>query len=153
MNLTQHRLFIKAKSKGGRPIKLTPEVQQTIVSYIRSGNYVETSAAAAGITKETFYSWLRSGANAKSGIFKEFSDAVKRAMAEAESRDLAEKHAYSFQDKPISIVLTFDRHPHLVVANMEPLPDGYAKAAQAVAEKRVALAGHRLANQLKAILP
>jgi hypothetical protein len=71
----------------------------------------------------------------------------------AESRDLAEKHTYSFQDRPIAAVLTFDRHPHLVVANMEPLPDGYPKAAQAVAEKRVALAGYRLANQLKSVLP
>jgi hypothetical protein len=36
---------------------------------------------------------------------------------------------------------------------MTPLPAGYAKRARGVAEKRVVLAGHRLADRLKEILP
>lgn len=75
--------------KGGRPLKLTPEVQKTIVDAVRSGNYMETAASLAGIDRETLLSWLKQGARAKSGRFKEFSNTVKRAVAEAEARDLA----------------------------------------------------------------
>jgi hypothetical protein len=80
--------------------------------------------------------------------------AVKNVKSWAdESHDLAEKEVYSFKGNPIPGVLTFDRNPHLVVAEMAPLPDGYETRARGVAEKRVTLAGYRLANQLKAILP
>jgi hypothetical protein len=71
----------------------------------------------------------------------------------SESRDLAEKEAYSFGGAPLKVAFNFDRHHHLSAAEMTPLPDGYAKRARGVAEKRVALAGHRLADRLKEILP
>lgn len=76
------------KHPGGRPEKISPELVTEISNYVRMGNYVETAAAVAGITKDTLYRWLRKGANAKSGIYKQFSDAVKRAQAEAEARDV-----------------------------------------------------------------
>lgn len=72
----------------GRPTKLTPELSREICDYVRMGNYVETAAAIAGISKDSIYRWLKKGANAKSGIFREFSDAVKKAQAEAEARDV-----------------------------------------------------------------
>jgi hypothetical protein len=53
------------------------------------GNYMETAAAFAGVHKSTLYEWLKKGAKSKSGIYKEFSDAVKKALAEAEVRDVA----------------------------------------------------------------
>jgi hypothetical protein len=70
-----------------------------------------------------------------------------------ESRDLADKEVYSFEGQPIKLVFSFDRHHHLNVADMDPLPEGYAKRARGVAEKRVALAGRRLAARLKEVLP
>src|SRR5215469_8404400 len=85
--VTQDKAFTKLK-KVGRPTKLTPEVQATIIAYIRQGNYVETSAAAAGVHKDTFYRWLKAGGRAKSGIYKQFSDAVNRAVAKAVHNDL-----------------------------------------------------------------
>ncbi|RKH77001.1 hypothetical protein D7X99_33115 [Corallococcus sp. AB032C] len=72
----------------GRPTKLTPELQKKIIDAIRAGNYMETAAAYAGISKDTFFRWLRKGARAKSGIYKDFHDAVEKALAESEVRDV-----------------------------------------------------------------
>ena len=72
-----------------RPEKLTPEVQQKIVDAIRLGNYIETAAAYAGISKSTLYDWLKKGGRARSGKYREFSDAVEKALAESEMRDVA----------------------------------------------------------------
>ncbi|TCW39174.1 hypothetical protein EDC32_102420 [Laceyella sacchari] len=77
------------RSKAGRPTKLTPALQEKIVMMIRGGNYIETAAAYAGISKQTLYNWLRRGARQKSGQYREFALAVEQALAEAEMRDLA----------------------------------------------------------------
>jgi len=53
-----------------RPEKLTPEVQQKIVDAIRLGNYIETAAAYAGISKSTLYDWLKKGGRARSGKYR-----------------------------------------------------------------------------------
>ncbi|WP_080840023.1 hypothetical protein [Cohnella massiliensis] len=84
-----------------RPIKLTPEVQQKIVEAIKMGNYIETAAAYAGISKNTLYDWMKRGAREKDRIagtnrkpkateapFVAFSDAIEKAMADAEVRDV-----------------------------------------------------------------
>lgn len=71
-----------------RPTKLTPQLQAKICDAIRVGCYIETAAAYCGISKDTFYNWLRKGARANSGIYKDFSDAVEKAIAEAEFRDV-----------------------------------------------------------------
>ena len=77
------------KKKGrGRPEKISREIIDKIKTAILAGAYVETAAAFAGISKETFYQWLKKGAGAKSGIYVDFSDAIKKAMAEAELRDV-----------------------------------------------------------------
>lgn len=78
-----------AQKKPGRPEKLTPELQQKIVDAIRMGAYIETASAYAGINKSTLYDWMKRGARAKSGKYKEFSDAIEKALAESEMRDLA----------------------------------------------------------------
>jgi hypothetical protein len=68
--------------------KLTPELQEKILLHLRVGAYVETAAACAGIHKDTFYEWMKKGAR---GIapYAAFADAVHKAIAESESRDLA----------------------------------------------------------------
>ncbi|SIS88550.1 hypothetical protein [Alicyclobacillus vulcanalis] len=78
----------RKKHPGGRPTKLTPELQKKICDAIRAGAYIETAAAYAGVNKTTLYDWLRRGARSKSGIYREFSDAIEKALAEAEMRDL-----------------------------------------------------------------
>ena len=76
------------KKTGGRPPKFNQETLDTIVRAIRGGNYVETAAAMAGVSKSTLYDWLKQGARAKTGKLKEFSDAVNQAQGEAEARDV-----------------------------------------------------------------
>lgn len=77
------------KGVGGRPSKLTPEVQEKIVSAIRAGNYAQIAAAYAGIGETTYYRWMQQGREATSGKYREFRQAVKTAESEAEVRAVA----------------------------------------------------------------
>jgi transposase len=86
-----------------RPTKLTKELHEKLLSAIRAGNYMETAAAYAGISKDTLYNWMRRGARESERLaqnprakpkkseqeFLEFSDAVEKALAQAEVRDIA----------------------------------------------------------------
>ena len=67
---------------------IKPQIREDIMKAVRLGNYLETAAAYAGINKDTLFAWLRQGARDESGPFKEFSDSVSKAMAEAEMTDL-----------------------------------------------------------------
>lgn len=78
----------KVRGAGGRPLKLTKELQDKVCSFLRHGSYVETASAAVGIDKVTFYDWLKKGAQQNHGIYREFSNAVAIAVAEAEMADL-----------------------------------------------------------------
>lgn len=73
----------------GRPSKLTPELQERIVQAIRAGNYVATAVAYAGISQSTFYRWMERGKRQRGGRFREFWEAIARAEAEAEVRNVA----------------------------------------------------------------
>jgi hypothetical protein len=73
---------------GGRPTKLTAEIQATICEVIQSGCYLETAAAFVGLDRGTIYRWLKKGARSRRGPYRAFADAVRRAMAQAEIRDL-----------------------------------------------------------------
>ena len=68
--------------------KLTPELQDKILLHLRLGAYVETAAACAGIHKDTFFDWMKRGARGQKP-YAAFAEAVRKAMAESESRDLA----------------------------------------------------------------
>jgi transposase len=86
----------------GRPLLLTDKVQRQIIKAISQGAYIETAAAVAGIRKSTLYDWLRRGARERRRLaanrraraktkemrFVRFSDAVEKALAEAELADL-----------------------------------------------------------------
>ena len=78
------------KNKGGRPSKLTPELQEEIVNYIKMGNFIETTCVTAGINKSTFYDWMKRGNESKRHtIYKKFYEAVRQAQAWSEARDVA----------------------------------------------------------------
>ena len=92
----------RSRSKGGRPILLTDKVEKQILKAIRQGAYIETAAATAGIRKSTLYDWLRRGARERRRLaasprariktkeirFVRFSDAIEKALADAELADL-----------------------------------------------------------------
>lgn len=85
---------VKRKAKDGtdrgRPalMDLKPNICDDIIKAVRMGNYLETAAAYAGITKETLFAWLRRGAKEDKGPFKDFSDSITKGLAEAEMLDL-----------------------------------------------------------------
>lgn len=60
-----------------------------MVEALRAGNYLETAAAFAGVSKVTLYDWLRRGNEQSSGRFRDFLNAVEKALADAEVRDVA----------------------------------------------------------------
>jgi len=86
----------------GRPTKLTYELIEQIADLVRNGNYIETASAVAGINKNSLYRWLKRGAREEERLAKnpklkgkieekiyvDFSNAVKKAMAESEADDL-----------------------------------------------------------------
>lgn len=80
------------KNLPGAPSIFSQEIQDKIVGYLMIGSYVETAAQAAGISKDTFYKWLKKGAQdkreGKSTQWSSFSDAVGEAVGKSELRDL-----------------------------------------------------------------
>ena len=71
------------KHPGGRPEQITQEIRDTICNAIRMGVFVETAACFAGISKETWHQWLKRGAKEPRSIYRQFSDAVLKAGADA----------------------------------------------------------------------
>lgn len=69
--------------------KLTPEIQTRVVNLLRVGNFVEVAMEAVGISKETFYAWVKRGEEEGDGIYFEFATSVKSARAQAEGRAVA----------------------------------------------------------------
>lgn len=70
------------------PNKLTPEVRARVLQAIRTGCYVETAAAYAGISKQTLFNWLREGARGDPRAV-EFHREFTEALARAELKELA----------------------------------------------------------------
>lgn len=72
----------------GRPPKLTPAVIEQVCNAVRGGNYLDIAASLVGINRRTLHDWLRRGAAQKSGLYRELSLAVEKALAQAEARDV-----------------------------------------------------------------
>lgn len=65
-----------------RPSKLTPESHAVIVDAILHGSTYKDAAESAGVDYNTFNEWMKKGAEAKSGTYREFNEAVSIANAE-----------------------------------------------------------------------
>lgn len=77
--------------KRGRPRgsdALTPEIHAQIVRWMEAGNYLETAAPLSGVATSTARRWMARGRKQKRGKFRDFLDAVKKAGAAAESRNV-----------------------------------------------------------------
>jgi transposase len=73
--------------EGRRKTKLTPELEEKLLKFLRAGNYVETACRCVGLHKDTFYEWMKRGTKGEKP-FAALVEAVDRAMAESEARDL-----------------------------------------------------------------
>lgn len=73
------------KPKIGRPQKISMELIERIADHIRKGNFIDVSCAFEGIHKDTYYRWLKEGANSTDpdDLKKIFSDTVSKAEAES----------------------------------------------------------------------
>ena len=69
--------------------KLDAVVTQKICDLVRAGNFLEVAGSAAGIHRTTLHRWLRAGKEQERGRYKRFLDAVTKAQAEGEARDVA----------------------------------------------------------------
>ena len=69
-------------------LDLEPELAARIITYLRAGSYLETAAAAAGVSKSTLHRWLQRGSEGEEP-FAHFADQVEEALAASELRDLA----------------------------------------------------------------
>ena len=78
------------KKKPGRHTKLTPDIQSEIVELLKAGNYIDTACGVAGISKKTFYEWMKkANASNRSNRYTVFRNAVKKAQCWSEARDVA----------------------------------------------------------------
>lgn len=75
----------------GRPpgsVSLTPEIERTIVTFVRAGGFLYAAAQAAGISPRTLADWLdrgsgRSGSRPTTPKLRSFAKQVLQAQAEA----------------------------------------------------------------------
>lgn len=74
--------------KLGRPGKLTPELQESIVQGIKAGNYAEVSARNSGIAPTTFFRWMQQGED-RPGLYRKFRESIRNAEAFSEARAVA----------------------------------------------------------------
>lgn len=68
-------------SKGGRPSKLTPKLQQKICELIQIGNSKKDAALLCGITRRTLEYWLQKAQDEESGPYAAFAEALEQAQA------------------------------------------------------------------------
>lgn len=63
--------------------KLTPQLQEKIIKYIKAGNYIKIACKAVGIDETTYYRWIEKGKKGEEPYCK-FYKSIKKARAEAE---------------------------------------------------------------------
>lgn len=80
--------------------KLTPELLEQIVQYIKVGNYNKDACQAVGISERVYYKWLKRGEKAlkleekgnkipkKEEIYVQFVQSIKKAKAKAVIRNV-----------------------------------------------------------------
>jgi transposase len=87
---------------GRIPKLLNAEIQQTIIDAILGGNYLETAAAYAGVSRSTLFDWLAKGREVQEQldkglevtvpngqIYSDFLDSTREAQARSEVRTVA----------------------------------------------------------------
>lgn len=81
---------LKSKRTRGQPEKIdNPELRETIINFIKAGNYIQTACEAAGIHPSTYCLWRQRAEQAeiegKKDKYSEFFNAIKKAEKEAEA--------------------------------------------------------------------
>ena len=86
----------RTRKTGGRPAKLTKDLQDKLVGIIARGHYATTACAASGIGESTFFRWMELGTDhlelrkgrqvmvKAASPYREFREAVEAAKAQAQ---------------------------------------------------------------------
>ena len=69
-----------------KPRKLSAETKEKLLAYVRAGAYLETAAAACGLSSRTVREWVRVGARASRGDLRDFFTQYEQARALGELR-------------------------------------------------------------------
>lgn len=79
----------KNKKKQGRPTKLTPKIREEFVKHFKAGEYTETACKLVGVSKSTYYSWIKKAdESTRSTKYSKFRDEVRKAQAYDEVRNV-----------------------------------------------------------------
>jgi hypothetical protein len=73
-----------SKRKSGRPSKLTPELQERILEYIRKGAFIERACQLVGIDQRTYHYWMERGERDSTGEYFQFFQAATQARAQVQ---------------------------------------------------------------------
>jgi hypothetical protein len=79
----------KRRKTGGRVAKLTPETQKIILDGVAVGITRIFAAKRASVDDSTVRRWMIRGQREKSGIYRTFFTALKKAEADAVARNVA----------------------------------------------------------------
>ena len=125
-------------SAGGRPTKLTPEVQQVICDSIRQGLPYKAASQLAGIHDTTRIEWRKRGERAKSGLYYEFANALSQAEAEAQQAMVAVvREAAQRGDEEVSITERLDKDGNVIeIVRVKRQNPRNWRAAMAMLERR-----------------
>jgi hypothetical protein len=77
----------------GRPSIFTKALGDEVLKFLNAGMLVQDAAAAAGIHRDSIYTWVAKGKTSKDPDLKAFSDAVPKARMTAKVRAVASVNA------------------------------------------------------------
>ena len=97
----------------GRRSKLTEERQKKIITMLKGGVFEETAARAAGVSTSTYYAWKAKGEKQVRGKYRDFLEAVKEALAEAEAYHVMNIRTQSKKHWQASAWYLERKHPEL----------------------------------------
>ncbi len=70
-------------------IELTTEIMKKIIDLVRSGSYIDIACLSYGISLETYKGWMEAAEDAPDSNYGQLQQAIRRAEAEAEARNVA----------------------------------------------------------------
>jgi hypothetical protein len=73
----------------GSQLEADPELIKKVTTILRIGSYIECAAAINGVGYTTLREWISKSKLYPDSLYGEFAAAVQKAIAEAETRDLA----------------------------------------------------------------
>ena len=137
-----------------RPTKLTPELQEKIMSYLNSAVTIETACAACGIAARTYRAWLQHGREVQARLeedpkarlkkddtlYLEFLEASDEVLARVETRILAgiNQSAQGYDVERTTEVYERDKKGNLVLMERKTIREREKdwKAGAFLAERR-----------------